>query len=1186
MEVKKTKKTMDGNEAAAWVSYAFTEVATIYPITPSSPMAEHVDRWSAEGHLNLFGQRVRLVEMQAEHGAAGAMHGALEAGALATSYTASQGLMLMIPPMYRIAGQLHPGVLHVSSRTVGTHAFSIFGDQSDVMACRQTGFALLSSGSVQEVADLAGVAHLAAIKGRVPFLHYFDGFRTSHEIQKIEVLDYEEFGKLLDWGAVDAFRKTALNSEYPVQRSTVQNPDIFFQAREACNPWYDNLPKIVEGYLKEISRLTGRHYGLFNYWGVPDAERVIVAMGSVSGVLREVVEHLNAKGEKVGFLQVHLYRPFSEEHLFAALPKTAKRVTVLDRTKEPGASGEPLFKDVATAMIGRAEHPAIYAGRYGLSSKDVSPAQMLAVFDNMSQPEPRNHFTVGINDDVTHLSLPVGPLVDTGDPGTVNCKFWGLGSDGTVGANKNSIKIIGDNTDFYVQAYFEYDTKKSGGVTKSHLRFGRNPIHSTYLVSSADFVACHNPSYIGRYDIVSDVKPGGAFLLNCAWDLQGLEENLPASVKRQIADKKIRFYTLDATGIAQKMGLGGRINTLLQSAFFKISEILPIEDAVRYMKDAIKKTYGSKGDKVLNMNYDAVDRGIEGLVQVEVPASWSALEPEPVRRPGADLPRYIREVLIPVNALKGDDLPVSTFVDDANGTVPLGTSKYEKRGTAINVPQWIPENCIQCNQCAFVCPHASIRPFLLDEGERAAAPKDYIILPGRGKGMEGYGFRIQVDPLDCVGCGSCAETCPAKNKALVMKPLESQLPEMENWNYSLTVSEKPNPMDKFSVKGSQFEQPLLEFSGACAGCGETPYMKLMTQLFGDRMYLANATGCTQAWGAASPCVPYTTNSRGHGPAFSNSLFENNAEFSLGMCFAVEQQREQLAMRARAFLPRCSDELLKNALTAWLDGFNKTEGTRERADEAIAAVARVAPGSDDEDCRYLWQNREHFVKKSMWMYGGDGWAYDIGYGGLDHVLALGPDVNILVVDTEVYSNTGGQSSKATPVGAVAQFAASGKKVRKKDLGTMVMNYGNVYVAQVAMGADPNHLVKVLKEAESYRGPSLVIAYAPCINHGIVKGMGFSQKESKLAVEAGYWHLYRYDPRRVKEGLNPFVLDSKAPTRPLREFLMGEVRYSALERTFPEEAKVLIAMAEEDAKEKYERYRQMAAMKEIGLVAAAS
>ena len=1183
MEVKKTNRTMDGNEAAAWVSYAFTEVATIYPITPSSPMAEHVDRWSAEGHLNLFGQRVRLVEMQAEHGAAGAMHGALEAGALATSYTAAQGLMLMIPPMYRIAGQLHPGVLHVSSRTVGTHAFSIFGDQSDVMACRQTGFALLSSGSVQEVADLAGVAHLAAIKGRVPFLHYFDGFRTSHEIQKIEVLDYEEFGKLLDWEAVAAFRKTALNSEYPVQRSTVQNPDIFFQAREACNPWYDRLPEVVESYMERISRLTGRRYGLFNYWGAEDAERVVVAMGSVSGVLREVVEHLNAKGEKVGFLQVHLYRPFSERHLLAALPRTTKRLTVLDRTKEPGSAGEPLFKDVATAMIGRAEHPAVYAGRYGLSSKDVTPAQMLAVFDNMSQAEPRSHFTVGITDDVTHLSLPLGPSVDTGDPGTVSCKFWGLGSDGTVGANKNSIKIIGDNTDFYVQAYFEYDTKKSGGVTKSHLRFGKNPIHSTYLVSAADFVACHNPSYIGRYDIVSDVKPGGAFLLNCAWDPQGLEDNLPASVKRQIAEKKIRFYTLDATGIAQEMGMGGRINTLLQAAFFKISGILPIEDAVRYMKDAIKKTYGSKGDKVLNMNYDAVDRGIEGLVRVEPPATWASLEDEARSAPSADLPRYIREILIPVNALKGDDLPVSVFADDANGTVPLGTSKYEKRGTAINVPQWVPENCIQCNQCSFVCPHAAIRPFLLDEDERAAAPRDYATLPGRGKGMEGYGFRIQVDPLDCVGCGSCAETCPAKNKALIMKPLESQLPEMENWNYSLTLSEKPNPMDKFSVKGSQFEQPLLEFSGACAGCGETPYMKLMTQLFGDRMYLANATGCTQAWGAASPCVPYTVNSRGHGPAFSNSLFENNAEFSLGMCFAVQQQRELLAMKARALLPRCTDEALAKALTAWLDGFNETAGTRERADDVIALLERVAPNSDDEDCRYLWQNREHFVKKSMWMYGGDGWAYDIGYGGLDHVLALGPDVNILVVDTEVYSNTGGQSSKATPVGAVAQFAASGKKVRKKDLGAMLMSYGNIYIAQVAMGADPNHLVKVLKEAESYKGPSLIIAYAPCINHGIVKGMGFAQKESKLAVEAGYWHLYRYDPRRVKEGLNPFVLDSKAPTRPLREFLMGEVRYAALERTFPEEAKVLIAMAEEDAKEKYERYRQMAEAGAIGCIA---
>ena len=1162
------KKTMDGNEAAAYISYAFTEVATIYPITPSSPMAEHVDEWAAKGKKNLFGQSVRLMEMQSEHGAAGAMHGALEAGALTTSYTASQGLLLMVPPMYRISGQLHPGVLHVSARTVGTHAFSIFGDHSDVMACRQTGFAILSTGGVQEVMDLAGVAHLTAIKSRVPFLHFFDGFRTSHEIQKIDAIPYEELGKMLDWDAVKAFRKRALNPEYPVQRSTVQNPDVFFQNREANNTYYNAVPGIVEEYLEKINQLTGRDYGLFNYYGDPAAERVVIAMGSVCETLRETVDYLSSRGEKVGFLQVHLFRPFSAQHFLSKLPATASKITVLDRTKEPGAYGDPLYEDVCSVLINRKDCPQIYAGRYGLSSKDVTPAQMIAVFDNMKSKTAKTHFTVGILDDVTHLSLPVGEAVDTGDTKTISCKFWGLGSDGTVGANKNSIKIIGDHTDQYVQAYFEYDTKKSGGVTRSHLRFGKAPIRSTYLVSNADFVACHNASYISRYDIVSELKPGGVFLLNCGWDAAELEANLPVKVKKTLAQRNIRFYTIDATKIALEIGLGNRTNTVLQAAFFKLSGVLPVEDAVRYMKDAIQKTYSAKGDKILSMNFAAVDRGLSDAAQIKIPSSWLEAE-DKVSAKIADEPSYIKNILRPINELKGDELPVSAFAGMADGTVPLGTSAYEKRGTAIDVPVWVPENCIQCNQCSLVCPHASIRPFLLSREEAAAAPTGYKAQPAKGKGMEDYSYSVQVDPLDCTGCGSCVTTCPAKEKALVLQPLESQLPEMESWNYSLAIREKANPMDKFTVKGSQFEQPLLEFSGACAGCGETPYMKLMTQLFGDRMYVANATGCTQAWGAACPNVPYTTDRNGRGPAFSNSLFENNAEFSLGMCLAVRQQREHLALDIKNRIDTTLDADLRAAFEAWLDSYDETENTLERADAVVKAAEKSS-----EDVASILSNKEHLAKKSMWMYGGDGWAYDIGFGGLDHVLACGEDVNILIVDTEVYSNTGGQSSKATPIGAVAQFAASGKKTGKKDLGMIAMQYGNIYVAQVALGANPAQLIKVLKEAESFKGPSLIIAYAPCITHGIVKGMAYAQQESKLAVESGYWQLYRYDPRLKEEGKNPFVLDCKEPSIPLREFLDGEVRYASLKRTFPEHAEVLLKAAEEAAAEKYRRYRDLA------------
>ena len=1172
--MNKVMKTMDGNEAAAYVSYAFTEVATIYPITPSSPMAENVDVWSANGKKNMFGQTVKLVEMQSEAGAAGAMHGALEAGTLATSYTASQGLLLMIPTMYRLSGQLKPGVLHVSARTVGTHGFSIFGDHSDVMACRQIGFGMLSTGSVQEVMDLAGVAHLASIKGSVPFMHFFDGFRTSHELQKVEVMDYSHLERLVDNDALEAFRKNSLNPERPVQRSTVINPDGFFQSREAANPFYDRLPLIVENYMNEINKVTGRDYRLFNYYGAPDAEQIIIAMGSASGAIQETVDALNKQGRKVGFVQVHLYRPFSIEHMLREIPASVKQITVLDRTKEPGATGDPLYLDVCSAFVNTDRKVQIVGGRYGLSSKDVTTAQMVAVFDNMNNSEPRNQFTVGINDDVTHRSLEVGEELDLSSEGTVSCKFWGLGSDGTVGANKNSVKIIGDHTDMYVQAYFEYDTKKSGGVTKSHLRFGKLPIRSSYYVKTANFVACHNQSYIEKYDIVSDIKSGGAFLLNCTWNAEELEQKLPANVKRQLANKNVRFYTIDATSIAKDLGLGNRTNTVLQSAFFKLADVIPVEEAVDYMKKAIYKSYSKKGDAIVNMNYAAVDAGLEGIVKVEVPESWKNAVDE-VSAEEKNLPKFVKEIMIPMNSQKGDDIPVSAFVGIEDGTAPLGTSKYEKRGIAVDVPVWNKDNCIQCNQCSYVCPHAAIRPFLLTEEEVKNAPEGYATKQATGKGLEKFAYKMQVDVLDCTGCGTCVNVCPAKEKALTLESLESQMDEMKNWEYSLELSHKENPMDKFSVKGSQFEQPLLEFSGACAGCGETPYMKLMTQLFGDKMYLANATGCTQAWGAAAPCVPYTTNKDGHGPAWSNSLFENNAEFSLGMCLSVKQQRERLAMKLARLQELVGEGELKEALAMWFEKLEDKKESKEVSQKLIAALVKTELTGEAKDLKdYALNNKEHFVKKSMWMYGGDGWAYDIGYGGLDHVLASGEDVNILIVDTEVYSNTGGQSSKATPLGAVAQFAASGKKIQKKDLGLISMAYGYVYVAQVAMGANQAQLIKALKEAEEYNGPSIIIAYAPCISHGLVHGMGSTQVESKNAVEAGYWHLYRYNPMLAEEGKNPFILDSKAPTKDFKEFLMGEVRYSSLVRTFPEQAEELFEVAAKNAEKKYQTYRRLA------------
>ena len=1164
------KKTMDGNEAAAYASYAFTEVATIYPITPSSPMANHVDSWAAHGKKNLFGQPVQLVELESEAGACGAMHGALETGSLASTYTASQGLMLMIPPMYRIAGSMLPGVMHVAARTVGTNSISIFGDHSDAMACRQTGFAQLASASVQECMDLGAVAHLSAIKGSIPFMHFFDGFRTSHEIQKIDVLDYDDLAKIVDWDAVKHFKDHSLNSEHPTIRSTLQNPDTFFQSREACNTAYNALPEIVQEKMDAINALTGRNYKLFNYYGAPDAERVIIAMGSVCETMLEVVDYLTARGEKVGMIQVHLYRPFSAKHLLAALPETVKCISVLDRTKEPGSAGEPLFADVCTALTELDRKVEVLGGRYGLSSKDTIPAHIKAVFDNMLG-EKKNHFTVGINDDVTFTSLPVGENIVTAGKSIISCKFWGLGSDGTVGANKNSIKIIGDNTDQYAQAYFEYDSKKSGGVTKSHLRFGHEPIHSTYYVTMADFVACHKQSYMKSFDIVSEIKEGGTFLLNTDWDMAGLEEHLPNRAKRILAQKKINFYTIDATDIAAKIGLGNRTNTVLQSAFFKLSGVLPIDEAVDYMKKAIIKTYSAKGDKIVNMNCAAVDAGLDAVVKIDVPAAWASLEDQPaVIDP--TLPKYIREIQIPVNNQAGDSIPVSAFMDYADGVSPVETSKYERRGIATNVPMWIPENCIGCNMCSLVCPHAAIRPFLVTAEEAAAAPEGCVTKEVKGKGFENYTMRIQVDPLDCQGCGSCASACLAKEKALVMKPLESQMHEQPNWDYLVNLPVKENPMDKFSVKGSQFQRPLYEFNGACAGCGEAPYMKLMTQLFGERMYIADATGCTYVVGSSTPAFPYAKTAGGYGPAPSNSLFENNAEYSLGMCLSVAQMRRQARAHAEAALAVSKDEALNSAITAWLEKGDDPAETRAVSDALKAALAETK--EDNPDVKFLQERTDALVKKSMWMYGGDGWAYDIGYGGLDHVLASGIDVNIVVVDTEVYSNTGGQSSKATPIGAVAQFANAGKATAKKDLGRIAMAYGNVYVAQVAMGANPNHLITALKEAEKHNGPSLIIAYAPCINHGLVAGMGKVQNEEKLAVECGYWPLWRYIPENKDQGKNPFVLDSKEPNGKLREFMMGEVRFSSLTRTFPERAEVLFAEAEEFTAKRYQQYKELA------------
>ncbi|MGI6707299.1 MAG: pyruvate:ferredoxin (flavodoxin) oxidoreductase [Clostridia bacterium] len=1172
------KKTIDGNTAAAHVAYAFSDVAAIYPITPSSPMAEVADEWAAHGRKNLFGQTMRIAEMQSEAGAAGAVHGSLATGALTTTFTASQGLLLMIPNMYKIAGELLPCVFHVSARALAAHALSIFGDHSDVMATRQTGFALLASASVQEVMDLALVAHLATLKARVPFVHFFDGFRTSHEVQKIDVIEYEEMAKLLDMEDVIDFRQRALNPEHPHQQGTAQNPDIYFQGREAANKYYLATPAIVEEMMKKVGELTGRHYKLFDYVGAPDAEKVIILMGSGCETAEETVNYLVARGEKVGAIKVRLYRPFSAEHFLAVLPKTVKKIAVLDRTKEPGSLGEPLYEDVCTVFAEKQDCPVIVGGRYGLGSKEFTPSMVKAVFDNLDAEEPKNHFTVGITDDVTHTSLEVKEIIDSAPKGLYRCKFYGLGSDGTVGANKNSIKIIGDHTDMYAQGYFVYDSKKSGGFTISHLRFGDSPIQSAYLIDQADLIACHNASYVTRYNLLDGIKEGGTFLLNSSWTAEEMDEKLPASMKRTIAQKNLKFYNIDAVKIASEVGLGGRINMVMQAAFFKIANVIPVEDAFKYIKDAIKETYGHKGDKIVNMNFAAVDRASEALEEIKYPAEWAnATEGAAIQKVEAD--EYFDNFIYPILIQEGDKLPVSAFSPD--GIVPLGTTKYEKRGIAINVPQWHVENCIQCNQCSLVCPHAAIRPVLAKPEDLKDAPESFKTKPAVGREFAGLQYKIQLSPLDCTGCGNCADICPAKQKALTMVPLDSIVDE-ENANYEFAqkLPELDVKFNKNTVKGSQFLQPLFEFSGACPGCGETPYVKLVTQLFGDKMVIANATGCSSIYGGSAPTCPYTTNSKGHGPAWANSLFEDNAEFGYGMNLAITQRREKLAELVKKLLSYDLPEEwnLKAACEAWLAGMDDADASKDAAEQLKAAlkVAIAECGDCGCECDDLYKEiasmEDLFVKKSIWIIGGDGWAYDIGYGGLDHVLASGEDVNILVLDTEVYSNTGGQSSKATPTGSVAKFAAAGKRTRKKDLGMMAMSYGYVYVASVAMGANHNQLMRALTEAEKYKGPSLIIAYSPCINHGI--NMGRSQRESKLAVEAGYWPLYRYNPELADQGKNPFILDSKEPTGNFQDFIMSEIRYSTLKKQFPEVADELFEKAEQDAKTRYEMYKRLA------------
>lgn len=1173
MTKKKKFITCDGNYAASHIAYMFSEVAAIYPITPSSNMAEYVDEWAAYGRKNIFGETVMVTEMQSEAGAAGAVHGSLQAGALTSTYTASQGLLLMIPNMYKIAGELLPGVFHVSARSIAAQALSIFGDHSDVMSTRQTGFAMLATGSVQEIMDIAAVAHLAAIKSRVPFLHFFDGFRTSHEVQKVEYFDTEELAGLVDHKALQEFRDRALNPENPVTRGTAQNPDIYFQTREVANKFYDAVPDIVENYMQELSAKCGREYHPFMYYGDPEADNIIIAMGSITETIRETVEYLNAQGKKTGVVVVHLYRPFSEKYFFNVLPRSVKRIAVLDRTKEPGSVGEPLYLDIKSMFYGKEHAPVIVGGRYGLSSKDTFPSHIVSVFANLEQKEPKNDFTIGIVDDVTFKSLAVQPQINVLPKGTFSGKFYGLGSDGTVGANKNSITIIGDHTDKYAQGYFSYDSKKSGGFTVSHLRFGDKPIRAPYLVKNSDFVACHVPAYLGKYNMISGLKKGGVFLLNSIWDVEETKERLPDDMKKYMAENEINFYIINATKIAVEIGLGNRTNTIMQSAFFKIADVIPYEEALSHMRKAVIKSFGKKGEEVVNMNFASITRGAE-LEKVEIPAEWAKINVQ-VAKDERNIPDFIRNVVEPMNAQRGDELPVSTFLGREDGTFPQGTTAYEKRGIAVDVPQWIPENCIQCNQCAYVCPHACIRPFLINEEEMQQLPEGLATLTAIPKTFDGYQYRIQVSPLDCTGCGVCIDVCPSKVKSLEYRPLETQHHEIDNWNIvSKIVSYKDTIVQKDkSVKNSQFAQPLFEFSGACAGCGETPYVKLVTQLFGERMIIANATGCSSIYGGSAPATPYTVNKDGHGPAWANSLFEDNAEYGLGIALASRKLRERIALRMKDALKNGIDEKARDAFSYWLEVMDDAE----KSNIASGKVIDVLQGLNHPLASEILNLKHYLTKKSVWIFGGDGWAYDIGYGGLDHVIASGENVNLLVLDTEVYSNTGGQASKSTPVGAVAKFAASGKKIRKKDLGMMAMSYGYVYVAQIAMGASQAQTLKAIREAEAYPGPSVVIAYSPCIAHGLRAGMGMTQEQTKLAVEAGYWHNYRYNPMLEEEGKNPFELDSKEPDwSKFQDFLHSEVRYTSLMKAFPAEANELFKAAEQNAKWRYNAYKRMAAM----------
>lgn len=1167
--------TVDGNTAAAYVAYAYTEVASIYPITPSSTMAEVVDDWAAAGRKNIFQQVVKVAEMQSEAGASGTFHGSLQAGALTTTFTASQGLLLMIPNLYKVSGELLPGVFHVSARALAAQALSIFGDHQDVMAVRQTGCALLASGSVQEIMDIAPVAHIAAIKGRLPFVHFFDGFRTSHEIQKVGALDYKDLESLVDKKALQEFRDRALSPNHPVIRGTAQNPDIYFQTREAGNPFYQDIVSIVADALKEVGKLTGRNHELFDYYGAEDAEYVIIAMGSVTQTIEETIDYFNGKGEKYGLVNVHLYRPFSIKHFLNAVPKTVKRITVLDRTKEPGAIGEPLYLDVRNCYYEEPNPPLIIGGRYGLGSKDTTPADIASVFENLKNENPKNQFTIGIVDDVTNTSLPKVEIPSTSPEDTISCKIWGLGSDGTVGANKQAIKIIGNHTSLYAQAYFAYDSKKSGGLTISHLRFGKSPIKSSYLVNEANYIACHNPSYVNIFHLVDELKEGGTFVLNCQWSKENIEEKLPADLKRKLALKNAKFYIINAIKIAEDLGLGNRINMVMQGAFFKLTNIFSKEEFIPYLKEATAKTYGKKGERIVKMNQDAIDQGVKSLVEVPVPENWNTCKES--NNNEIQEPEFIRTIMRPMEAQLGDCLPVSAFAGREDGTFPSGTSAYEKRGIAVHVPEWILERCIQCNQCSYICPHAVIRPFLLTPEEKSKAPDSFTTKKAIGKGLEEYEYRIQISPMDCTGCGNCADICPAKGKALIMEKIETQLdPQIENWKYAISdVHDKPNLTEGKTVKDSQFRRPLIEFSGACAGCGETAYIKLVTQLFGERMMIANATGCSSIWGASAPSTAYTSNSDGKGPAWANSLFEDNAEYGFGMFLGVKQLREKLTDRITELLSHNVDSGLKEVLEDWIHYRDDGKLSIEISQKMKKALENF-PGSDETSKQLIQEvlsMEDYFVKRSQWIVGGDGWAYDIGYGGLDHVMASGEDINVLIFDTEIYSNTGGQASKATPTAAIAKFAASGKKAGKKDLGRMMMTYGNVYVAQVGSGADKNQLIKAVMEAEDYKGPSIIIAYAPCISHGIKKGMGKSVTNIDDAVKSGYWHLFRYNPALKKEGKNPFILDSKEPKENFRDFILGQVRYSALALQFPDEAEELFLKAEENAKERYEIYKKL-------------